>query len=1017
MTSAPSGTVTFLFTDVEGSTRKWEAHPVAMRDALERHDVLLREAIRSTGGYLFKAIGDAFCAAFSSPRAALEAALAGQRALLAEPWDAVEGLRVRMSLHTGAADERDDDYFGPTVNRVARLLSTAHGGQVLLSSSTQSLVSESLPEGVSLIDLGEHRLRDLSGSEQVFQMRHTDLPVDFAPILSLADFPNNLPVQLSSFVGREAELARVDALLGTSRLLTITGMGGTGKTRLMLQVAAGLLERFQDGVWLIALAPISDPALVPRAVATTLGLKEEPGRRIEDTLVDYLAGRQALLLLDNCEHLVEACASLAGQLLRAGADLKILASSREGLGIAGETTWPLPPLALPSAAAAKGLDAAALERLAGNESLHLFVDRAVAVKPDFALTLDNAPAVLEICRRLDGIALAIELAATRVRAMTVEQIATRLAQRFRLLTGGSRTALPHQQTLAAALDWSHDLLDPREQRLFRRLSVFSGGWSLEAAEAICADGEGAASTDEIESWEVLDLLGQLIDKSLVSIDEAAGMRQYLLETVREYAHERLTASGELPGLAERHAAHYLALAEEASTELFGPRSQDWLERLDRERANLRQAIGWAVDAGDAELGLRLGAALWRYRYMRGSFAEGREDLERGLAIPAAGDAGAVRAGALHGIGTLATYQGDFAQAQAWLEAALEIWRRLGDAEGAARSAHNLAVIAHEQGDYATARPLLEEHLAQVLVSGRPTEIARAYSNLAGTALELGDLRAAEAGFQAALAINRRIAFEGGTADDLRGLGATVMDRGDYTTSRQLASEGLKLATRIDYKQAVAESLRLLGEIAHRSGDFQTARLRYDECLALEREMGNRRSIAAALAALGRLSLDEGDAEAASAALEQALAMLEGLGHKLGLAAALDVQGQLALRAGDLPAARKQLARGLRLRHEMGSPLHLVVSYESLVALALASGLPDRALALATAAAAIREGLGAPLPPHRAAELPEQRSAASDAWGASDAADAERRGREVDPQALLDLALGILAEEASLPARD
>ncbi|MCB0215252.1 MAG: tetratricopeptide repeat protein, partial [Chloroflexi bacterium] len=960
MTTAPSGTVTFLFTDVEGSTRRWEAHPVAMRDALALHDALLREAIQSSGGYVFKAIGDAFCAAFSSPRAALSAALAGQRALLAHRWDAVEGMRVRMSLHTGAADERDDDYFGPTVNRVARLLSTAHGGQVLLSSATEALLRDDLPEAVTLIDLGEHRLRDLSGSEHVFQLRHPDLPADFAPIRSLADFPNNLPVQLSSFVGREAELARVNALLETSRMLTITGMGGTGKTRLMLQVAARLLERFQDGVWLVALAPIGDPALVPRAVATTLGLKEEPGRRIEDTLADHLAGRRALLMLDNCEHLVEACANLAGQLLRAGSDLKILASSREGLGIAGETIWPLPPLALPAAASASGLDAVALERLAGNESLRLFVDRASAVKPGFALTLDNAPAVLEICRRLDGIALAIELAATRVRVMTVEQIATRLAQRFRLLTGGSRTALPHQQTLAAALDWSHDLLDPREQRLFRRLSVFSGGWTVEAVEAICADGEGADSPEAIESWDLLDLLGQLIDKSLVSIDEAAGMRQYLLETVREYARERLASSAELPGLSERHAAHYLALAEEAADELFGPRSQDWLERLDRERANLRQAIGWAVDAGDAMLGLRLGAALWRYRYMRGSFAEGREDLERALAIPAEGDPGAVRAGALHGLGTLATYQGDFDQARVWLEAALAIWRAIGDDAGAARSAHNLAVIAHEQGDYASARPLLEEHLAFVLESGSPTEVARAHSNLAGVALELGDLAMAEARFRAALAINRQIAFEGGIADDLRGLGATAMDRGDFAASRQLVEEGLALARQIDYKQAVAESLRLLGEISHRSGDFETARLRYDECLALEREMGNRRSVAWILGSLGRLAMDRGDDRSAAEALDQALAMLEGLGHKLSLASTLDAQGQLALRAGDLPTARQRLLRGLRLRGEMGSPLHLVGSYESLVGLALAEGHPDRALCLAAAACAIREGLGAPL---------------------------------------------------------
>lgn len=478
----PTGTVTFLFTDIEGSSKLWDAHPEQMQATVARHDQILREAIAGHNGITFKTVGDAFCVSFSVAADALDTALRAQRALFAEPWPEDVGIRVRMALHTGTADERDGDYFGPALNRVARLLAAGHGGQTLVSQTVRDLTLDTLPPDAALRDLGAKRLRDLQRPEQVFQLLHPDLPSEFAPLRTLDVLPNNLPRQVTSFVGREREIAEVRRLLGTTRLLTLTGSGGAGKTRLSLQVAADLLDEYADGVWLTELASLSGPALVPQSVASALGVREEPGRALVETLTDWLKSRTLLLLLDNCEHLLTACAQLADTLLKACPNLHILASSREGLGIAGETTYRIPSLSLPDAK-----EAATPESLSQYESVRLFIERAVAASPSFQVTNQNAPAVAQLCVRLDGIPLAIELAAARIRALSVDQIAQRLNDRFRLLTGGSRTALPRQQTLRALIDWSYDLLSDEEKTLLRRLSVFAGGWTLEAAEAVCAD--------------------------------------------------------------------------------------------------------------------------------------------------------------------------------------------------------------------------------------------------------------------------------------------------------------------------------------------------------------------------------------------------------------------------------------------------------------------------------------------------------------------------------------------------
>lgn len=480
------GTITFLFTDVEGSTKMWEEAPDLMPRSIARHDEIALAVIAENGGRVVKSRGegDSVFAVFPRASEAVAAAAKLQIALRNEPWPAKTPIKVRMALHTGEAQERDEDYYGAPVNRCARLRAIAHGGQIVVSLTTEELVRDSLKGDLGLKDLGLHRLKDLSRPEQVFQVLHPDLPEDFPPLRSLDALPNNLPQQLTSFIGREKVIAEVLEIFKQTRLLSLTGSGGAGKTRLALQVAADLLDDYEDGVWMVELAALADPNLVAQSIATTIGVREEPGRPILATLTDFLKPKKVLLVLDNCEHLLSACATLCDQLLRSCPGLYILATSREGLNIAGETTYRVPSLALPDPCSPQPIS-----DLVQVEAVRLFVERAQAAQPSFQVNEQNAASLAQLCVRLDGIPLAIELAAARVKALSVDQINQRLDDRFRLLTGGSRTALPRQQTLRALIDWSYDLLSPQEQTLLRRLSVFAGGWTLEAAEAVCADSE------------------------------------------------------------------------------------------------------------------------------------------------------------------------------------------------------------------------------------------------------------------------------------------------------------------------------------------------------------------------------------------------------------------------------------------------------------------------------------------------------------------------------------------------
>jgi predicted ATPase/class 3 adenylate cyclase len=625
-TNLPSGTVTFLFTDIEGSIKLAQEQRDTWEALRARHHAILRAAIEAHNGYVFQIIGDAFCAAFHTVREALEASLAAQRGLQTENWGEAP-IQVRMGINTGAAQagsnaDGSGGYTGySSMARTQRVMSTAYGGQILLSNTSAELLLGEFPAGVSLRDMKEHRLKGLLNPEHLWQAVATGLFQDFPALQTLNSIPNNLPIQLTSFIGREKEIAEIKSLVEHNRLVTLTGSGGVGKTRHSLQVAAEVLDAFPDGAWLVELAPVSSPELVPQALASVLGVHEDQSRPLVAALQDHLQPKTILLLFDNCEHLLEACAQLADGLLHACPHLKILVSSREALGMAGEVTFRVPSLSLPDAR-----HLPSLERLTQYDSVRLFIERAVAVKSDFIVTNHNAPAVAQICSRLDGIPLAIELAAARLRGLSAEQISERLDDRFRLLTGGSRTALPRQQTLRAMIEWSYDLLSEAERVLLRRLAVFVGDWSLEAAEAVCAEPESPEGKDRaalpalaqvqvapagqaIATTDVMDLLLRLVDKSLIVPQERGGQARYsMLETIRQFARDKLLESGEGAWLRLRHLEFFLIFAEQAEARLQSAEPLIWLHQLGAEYENLQAALEWAKEAGSAQSALRLSKA-------------------------------------------------------------------------------------------------------------------------------------------------------------------------------------------------------------------------------------------------------------------------------------------------------------------------------------------------------------------------------------------------------------------------
>jgi predicted ATPase/class 3 adenylate cyclase len=876
--TAPSptgGTITFLFTDIEGSTALEQRVGTARYASLrERHRELLRAAFAAHGGAEQGTEGDSFFVVFASAREALAAAIEAQRALAAEPWPDGTSVRVRMGLHSGEATMAGDSLVGLDINRAARIAAVAHGGQIVLSDATRALVSGSLPDGVHLVDLGDHRLRDLAAPERLAQLSAEGLPTEFPPVRSLDTRPNNLPTQLTTFVGRERELREALDLLGRSRLLTMTGPGGTGKTRLSLQVAAAAADEFPDGVWFVALEPVRDPTLVAGTIAHTLGAAESSARPAQDVLVDTLGAKRCLLVLDNFEQVV-AAGPVIGDLLRRCPNVSIVVTTRTALRISGEQEYPVPGLpAPPDLSRLSELERLNLPRsvrepdaetLTQYEAVRLFIARAVAVRPGFAVDNANAPAVAQISARLHGMPLAIELAAARVKLLTPDQILTRLEHHLALLTAGSRDLPERQQTLRGAIAWSYDLLDEGARRLVDRLSVFRGGCDLETAEAVC----GPAS--EL-GMDLFDGLAALVDQSLLRpSDEGAEPRFVMTETIAEFASEMLAARGEQDAVAERHGRAFLELAERAAPNLSGADQREWLDRLERDHDNLRAALDWATAKPEPELAIRLAFALWRFWQQRGYLNEARARFE-GLAARRWTLEPRLAARFAEGFGGIAYWQADHETAASRYHEALRLWRQLGDKREMANALYNDA--------YADMLPYM--------VGGEPP------------AQHLGSSEG-RAKLEEALAIYRELGDKAGEGNILWGLGSLQYFTRDTQAAKHWYQEALALQRETGQRTMEAWSLHMLALVTFARDHAQPSLGYAQQSLRHFRDGGDVAGITLVLDDLASIAVVQGDGARAARLYGGARHLQQSTGTDLA-----NVAESTTYRPVDVPSPREAL---------------------------------------------------------------------------------------------------------------
>jgi predicted ATPase/class 3 adenylate cyclase len=948
MVDQPTGTVTLLFTDIEGSTRLLDRlGPERYREGLDLHRRLLSEAFQRYDGYEVDCEGDAFFVAFSRAADAVAAAAEGQRALAVAEWEGGNEIRVRMGIHTGSPLAVPPKYVGLDVHRAARIMAAGHGGQVLLSQTTRDLVGETAP----VRDLGEHRLKDLSSGQRLYQLVTDHGSMEFPALKTLENRPTNLPVQPTALIGRERELTDVQMLLRRQqiRLVTLTGTGGTGKTRLALQVAASLVEEFPSGVFFVSLAPVRDPELVVATVAQTLGVREQAGEPLDTTLQAYLRDRRLLLLLDNFEQVTQA-ATVVSSLLAAAPHVSLLVTSRTPLHLSGERIYEVPPLDLPDSTVGLGV-----EELTQYESVALFIERAVAAKSGFALTNENAPAVAEICVRLDGLPLALELAAARIRVLSPQALLARLDERMKLLTGGAFDLDDRQRTLRATIDWSYDLLSEQEKVLFMRLSVFAGGCRIDAAEAV-VDPEGEIGADLLED------ISSLIDKSLLRQreDPDGEPRFWMLETIREYATQTLRTSSPALTLSERHARYFLTFAEQAAPELEGPAQRLWVARLASDYPNLRAALTKLLDCDPASA-LRLTVALEEYWYVRGLWSEGRDAFAAALSR---GGPPLEQARALVADGWLAFSLGNFDAASAAVLACLSPAEGGVDVEVQARALLLRAWIAYFHDENAQA----EQDASEVLSVADQLKPSRT------------DVHA------------------------LRLLGAVAMSRGDFGAARQRYAEALVIVRQRGDVATVAAGLTDVGILERLSGNYSRARGVLGEALAQAKELDDKERVASVLTNLSHVARIEGDAAAARVLAEEALGVHQTLGSRHGTAQALFALANAASEAGDHEQAREAAKEVLVVCQELGDQQGTVVAVERLAIEAVAEQQHSLAAQLVGAAAGIRAAIEFPYTQASEADLQDPVEKARLAIGAATFAALEQQGRDMPASEAVALAL-------------
>ena len=840
----PSGKTTFLFTDIEGSTKLSQEFPDILPVALIRHHDILKKSIEANNGYVFKIIGDAFCAAFEKAADAVRASAEIQLKLSTENWNEVT-IKVRLGIHTGEAEYRNNDYFGHlTLSRTTRLMSVAYGGQILISDNTFDVVKDEQFKNISFQDLGERRLKDLIKPIRVYQLMKEGLTADF-PLLKTLDLrPNNLPYQLTNFIGREKEILKVKSTIEKTNLLTLTGSGGSGKTRLALQVGADLIDEYENGVWLIDLAPLTEETLLIQTVLNTFNVIENPLKNSEEILIEYLKDKEMFIIIDNCEHIIEACSKFTEKILSNCSKIKIIATSREALRCSGEITHRIASLSLPDTN--KNLT---FEELTQYESVNLFIDRAIAVNPAFKINNENAPALAEICYQLDGIPLAIELAAVRTKMLSLEKIYERLSDRFKLLTGGKRTALPRQQTLKAMIDWSYDLISESEKILWRRLSVFKGGWTLEDAEEICSD-------ENLDVFDILDYIHELTEKSIIIFQEEKD-RYRMLETIRQYGNEKSEVAGEMKVLRTKHLKYYINLSENAIPEYMGPKAKMWMDRLEDEHSNIQSALTFSVDEKLYEEGCRLAISLGKYWEIRGYISECISWLEKLMVNPESISPN-VFAGANKLAGILNSIRGNYKNSQKYFEAALEIYEKLDDKYGISASLNMLGLNAYDIGDFKGAKVYLEKCLELNKDAKISLSLANLNNSLGIVNIAEGKYNEAKVFIQECIRIARELKDDQYLSIGLCNLADVESGLGNFESAEKFSSEGLLLDRQLGNTGGVILSLINLGMVYLCSDKTDKAKNCFNESLSLSNETENPLGKINSLLNLGYISLMEGN---------------------------------------------------------------------------------------------------------------------------------------------------------------